>query len=161
MANKAAHKEEGRLFLPYRITSARRNIGKFLNDKGGSLPRDLYRTKGKHPANAFDRPEKRKVVVSLQLLSGHCQLNHSLNRIQAITNHRCPHCGRRDTPTRFLIYCPKYSIARRSIRNVLREEEMTPGKPKFLLDTPDPYPFLADFIESTPRFEHLKSYTNK
>lgn len=124
------------------------------------LDRSNYRTPGGKISAALDYLEKGKAAVVFQLRSGNCPLNHFLKRIQAVDDARCPHCWCKETTVHFLFYCPKYRRERRNFRNALKEAEIKTDTrtAEKLLDNPDVFPYLADYVVATNRFEHLQAY---
>lgn len=118
------------------------------------------KTTGKQIAAAFDTLEKGQAASIFQLRSGHCPLNHFLARIGIIPSNRRQHCGRKENTTHYLLYCPKYTKQRRHYCNALEEAEakIDTRRANLILDSPDKFPHLADFIISTGRFEHLRTY---
>lgn len=162
-AGKAAEAEGERFTLPVSLASTTQRVRLTFNDRGENLDRGSFRTPGRKIAAALDELEKGKAAAIFQLRSGHCPLNHFLKRIQATEDDRCPHCRRKETTTHYLIYCQKYKHKRRKFRNDLKEAEIkvdTRGADK-ILDNPNTYPYLADYIISTGRFEHLQVYIEK
>lgn len=87
-------------------------------------------------------------------------MNQFLARIKATPSDRCANCGRKETTIHYLLYCPKYTRERRAFRNALRDEEikLDTRRANIILDSPEVFPHLADFIVATNRFEHLQSY---
>lgn len=159
-AGTAAEFEGERNMLPYSWSSARKHVRQMYNRRGTNIDRENYRAKGKDIAKAFDNLEKGRAAAIFQLRSGHCPLNHFLARIQATESDRCLHCRRKETTTHFLLYCPQYTRHRRAFRNALKEAEvkLDTRRANLILDCPEAFPYLADFIASTNRFEHLQSY---
>lgn len=162
-ARKAAEAAGDRLILPFSLASTRQHVRLVFNDRGPHLERGSYRTPGRKIAAALDTLEKGRAAAIFQLRSGHCPLNHFLKRIQATEDDRCPHCKRKETPTHFLLYCEKYKRERRKFRNDLKEAEIKADtrRAEKLLNNPQIFPYLADYIISTGRFEHLQAYIEK
>lgn len=158
-----AEMSEGEQFtLPFSFSCARMHVKQTYNTRGADINTDGYKTPGKAIAKAFDALEKGKAAAIFQLRSGHCPLNQFLARIQAVPNDRCGHCGRKETTTHFLLYCPEYTRAQRLFRDALKEAEikLDTRRATVILDSPETYPYLADFIAFTNRFDHLRSYIN-
>lgn len=159
-AGEAAETDGDRFLLPFSLASAKQHVRTSFKNRQLTPQREPYRTKGKHIAGALDNLEKGQAAAIFQLRSGHCPLNSFLTRIQATPDDKCPHCRRRETPTHYLLYCPKYKHERRRFRNALKEAEINVDtrRAEKLLDTPSTFPYLADFIVATNRLEHLRKY---
>lgn len=159
-AGEAAMTEGERFILPFSLSCARLHVKQTYNTRGMEIDRDGYKTAGKAIAGALDSLEKGKAAAIFQLRSGHCPLNHFLARIKAVPHDRCVHCGRKETTIHFLLYCPRYTKARRAFRNALKEADikLDTRRANLILDSPEAFPYLADFIIATDRFEHLRTY---
>lgn len=159
-AGLAAESEGERFQLPFSLSCTRRHVKQTFNTRGEDINRDGYITLGRKIADAFDRLKKGRAAAIFQLRLGHCPLNHYLARINAVPNNRCINCGRKETTTHYLLYCPKYAKERRAFRNALKAEEikLDTRRANLILDCTEAYPYLADYIVATNRFEHLKSY---
>lgn len=155
--------EGHRLTLPFSLASANLHVRSTFSDRQQTTERGSYRTPGKQIAAALDGLEKGQAAAIFQLRSGHCPLNHFLKRIQASPDDRCPNCRRKETTVHFLLYCPKYSQERGMFRNALKEAEikLDTRRADKLLDDPRVFPYLAEYIVSTSRFEHLRKYVDK
>lgn len=163
MAKIAAESEGERHLLPFSISCTRLHVKRLFNTRGGDTDRKGFKTVGKLIAQGFDRLEKGQAAAIFQLRSGHNPLNHYLARIGVISSDRCQNCNRKETTIHFLLYCPQYTRERRRFRNALKEAEikLDTRRADLILDTPETFPYLADFILSTGRFEHLKQYVEK
>lgn len=124
MAKVAAETEGERNILPFSISCTRHHVKQTFNTRGGEADRVGFKTTGKRIAEVFDTMEKGQTAAIFQLRSGHNPLNQYLARIGATPSDRCKHCGRKETPVHFLLYCPKYSKERRRYRNALKEAEI-------------------------------------
>lgn len=162
-AGEAASTEGDRFLLPFSLARAKQHVRASFNTRQLTSQRKSYTTKGRYIAEALDNLEKGQAAAIFQLRSGHCPLNGFLTRIQAMTDDRCPHCRRKETPIHYLIYCPKYKRERRQFRNALKEAELKVDtrRAEKILDTPSSFPYLADYIVTTARFEHLRKYIEK
>lgn len=161
-ARTAADTKGERISLPFSFSCARWHVKRVYNTRGAHIDRGNLKTTGRKIAEAYDKLEKGQAAIIFQLRSGHSRLNQFLARINAKPNDRCPHCGRKETTIHFLLYCPQYRRQRRDYRNALREAEikLDTRRANIILDQPDGFPYLADFIASTNRFEHLQTYVD-
>lgn len=160
MAKLAAESEGDRHILPFSISCTRLHVRQTFKERGSVTDRPNLKSTGKLIAEALDRLEKGQAAAIFQLRSGHCPLNHYLARIGVIPSNRCQHCGRKETTTHYLLYCPKYSKERRGYRNKLKEAEikLDTRRAHLILDSPEGFQQLAEFILSTGRFDHLRQY---
>lgn len=162
-AGEAAITEGEWFLLPSSLASTWQHVKTTFNSRGTDIDRDGYKTTGKEIAKASDNLEKDQAAAIFQSRSGHCPLNHFFARIQVVKADRCQHCGRKETMIHFLNYFPKYAKARQMFRNNLREAEIKPDtrRANLILDSPDIFPYLAEFITFTNRFEHFHTYLEK
>lgn len=159
-ARSAAESEGEQFLLPFSLSCAKHHVKQIFNTRGNDIDRAGYKSAGKPIAEASNRLEKGKAGAIFQLRAGHCPLTNYLARINAVPNNCCIHCGRKETTIHFLLYCPKYMKERSAFRNTLKEEEikLDTRRANLILDCPTAFPYLADFIVSTHRFKHLRSY---
>lgn len=159
-AGLAAESEGERFQLPFSLSCTRRHVKQTFNTRGKTIDRNGYKTSGRKIADTLDKLEKGRAAAIFQLRLGHCPLNHFLAQINAVSNNQCTHCGRKENTIHFLLYCPKYTKEQRAFRNALKEEgiKLDTRRADLILDCPTAYPYLADYIVATNRFEHLKSY---
>lgn len=123
----------------------------------------LYKTKSKKIAEALQHLEKGQAVAIFQLRCGHCPLRKFLHRIEAEEHDKCTTCFATETPAHFLIYCKKFTQQQQTFRRRLKEEEIKTNinSAMTLLDNPKVFPHLAQYIQDTGRFPHLKSYIDE
>lgn len=162
-AGEAAEATTNRFVLPFSLASTKQHVRATFNNRQLTPQRGSYRTRGKFIAEALDKLEKGQAAAIFQLRSGHSPLNSYLARIQAAPDDKCPHCRRKETTTHYLLYCPKYTQERRRFRNALKEAEIKADtrRAEKILDNPLLFPYLADYIVSTNRFEHLRRYVEQ
>lgn len=125
-----------------------------------AVPNSPYKTKGKKISDALNQLEKGQAAAIFQLRCGHCPLRKFLYRIGVEEHNRCTTCFATETPAHFLVYCKKYTRQRRDFRKKLKEEDIkvNTNSAWAILDSPKTYPYLAQYIQDTERFIHLKSY---
>lgn len=162
MARIAAEAEGERILLPLSISSTRQYVKGLFNSRGDQTNRLTFKTTGKRIAEGYNRLEKGQAAAIFQLRAEHNPLNHYLARIGASPSDRCQHCSRKETTVHFLLYCPAYKRERRQFRNALKEAEIKidTRRAALLLDSPEVFPHLAEFVLSTNRFEHLRRYVD-
>lgn len=121
------------------------------------------KTQPRKVADALSRLEKGHAASIFQIRSGHCPLNEYLKRFNHHQTGRCDVCKSPETVSHFILYCKQFGRQRRAFRKQIREEEIkvNPFSLKSLLNTPEVYPRLADFILETGRFSYLKTYLDK
>lgn len=114
-------------------------------------------------ADALARLEKGQAASIFQIRSGHCPLNSYLRRFNHHPTGKCEKCGAPETVPHFILYCQRFKRQRWLLRKRLKDEEVkvNPYSLQSLLNTPDAYPILSQFILETGRFLYLKSYLDK
>ncbi|KAG0144176.1 hypothetical protein CROQUDRAFT_660343, partial [Cronartium quercuum f. sp. fusiforme G11] len=118
------------------------------------------RTPEKKIADAFNGLEKGQAAAIFQLRTGHCPLNAYLYRFKKSTTKYCRECGVPKTVAPFLLYCRKYRPQRWAFRMKVKTEKLGTNLNSVdsILDDPKVFPYLAQFIVDTSRFENLYSY---
>lgn len=131
--------------------------------KRGAVSIKRFKTKGRMIADALNQLEKGQAAAIFQLRCGHSPLRQFLHCIGAEEDDRCETCKVKETPTHFLIFCRRFTTQRQTFRKKLKEEKIkvNTNSAVKLLDTPKIFPYLAQFIEDTHRFIHLKTYLDK
>lgn len=158
-AREAAEDNEEQLLLPTSLGGLLRHSRKLIEKRGVvSIP--PYKTKSRYIADALNILGKGEAAAIFQLRCGHCPLKQYLHRIGREESDKCDECRVKETPTHYLIYCKRYTRQRRAFRRKLKEEEITVNinSAVAILDTPKVYPYLAEFIQETERFPHLRTY---
>ena len=111
----------------------------------GTLPSDNY-------LHIIDQLRRNQASLLTQLRTGHIPLNAILHRIKRSDTPDCPHCknGIRETIHHFLLTCPHYADARRSLRETLtRDSSSIP----FLLSARNGIPHLLRYVNDTNRLK--------
>lgn len=157
---KAEGKDESTI-LPISLGGLLRHTKE--NITRGARPITKYKTKSKHVAEALNRLEKGQAAVIFQLRCGHNPLRHFLHRIGVEETDKCDFCRVTENTTHFLIYCRRFKLQRQTFQKKLIDEEINVdiNSANKLLDTPAVFPYLAQFVEDTGRFTHLKTYIDK
>lgn len=94
-----------------------------------------------------------------QLRSGHCALNQFLYRINKIESPNCPTCKTPESVFHFLLICRKYKHERTILQqNIRKNVKVDPKSLRNLLDNPKSFRFLAQFLQSTGRFNNTFNY---
>lgn len=129
-------------------------------NKRGAVSTLPYKTKSRWIADALNKLEKGQAAAIFQLRCGHCPLRKYLHRIGVEDSNKCESCSAVETPAHFLIYCKKYTSQRKWFRTRLKEEKIKVNinSAVALLDTPQVFPLLAEFIQDTDRFHYLRTY---
>lgn len=155
-AKEAAEENTDPVMIPISLGCLLRHVKTTFNTRGASsiCP---YETKGRWIAEALNKLEKGQAATIFQLRSGHCPLNRFLHQIGVEKDNRCEECQAFETQAHFLIYCKKYTKEQRVFRKQLNEEgiKININLARKLLDTPNIYPLLAEFIKDTGRFFSL------
>lgn len=161
-AKEAAEGDMTPMILPISLGGLLRHSRKILNTRG-AVSIKQYKTKGKWIADALNKLEKGQAAAIFQLRCGHSPLKKFLHRIKAEENDKCDTCNAIETTAHFLVYCKKYTKQRQAFRKQIKKEKIKVdiNSAIKLLDTPKVYPYLAQFIENTGRFTHLKTYLDK
>lgn len=133
------------------------------NIKREVIPIKTFKKKAKYVAEALNKLEKGQAASIFQLRCGHCPLRKFLHQIGVEDDDKCDYCRVVESPNHFLIFCRKFSKQRQVFRQKLKEEHINIdiNSTTRLLDTPAVYPYLAQYIEDTGRFVHLKTYLDK
>lgn len=114
-------------------------------------------------ADALASLEKGHAASIFQLRSGHCPLNGYLKRFNHHLTGKCDKCWAPETVPHFILYCQRFKHQQRLLRKRLKEEEIkvNPYSLQSLLNTPNAYPLLSQFVLETGRFLYLKSHLDK
>ncbi|KAG0146907.1 hypothetical protein CROQUDRAFT_656704 [Cronartium quercuum f. sp. fusiforme G11] len=120
----------------------------------------LFKTPAKRIAEALNGLEKGQVSAIFQLRTGHCPLNANLYRFKKSPTKLCRGCGVSETVAHFILYCTKYRFQRRNFRLKVKAEKLRTNLKyvNVLLDDPKVFPYLAQFLLETGRFDNVCSY---
>jgi len=115
------------------------------NEIDGSLPSDDY-------LHIIDQLRRNQSSLLTQLRTGHIPLNEILYRIKRSDTPNCPHCqnGIRETIHHYLLACPHYVEARRTLQTKLGR--MASSIP-FLLGSRVGIPHLLRYVGDTNRLK--------
>lgn len=162
LAKLAATEQTNPFRLPASLGSVKKKCNTFFNTKSfpfrpGSKP---FITEPKKIAEMLLKMEKGRTAATMQLRAGHSPLNDHLYKRHLIDSPLCNICKTKETTEHFLIFCKKYKKARRRFRNRIREEKIKLNWNNALkiLDTPQVFFILLDFILETQRFVFFHSY---
>lgn len=162
LAKLAATEQSERWDLPASLGSVRKKCNSLYNLKQfpfrpGSKP---FTTEPKKIADALLKMEKSRTASISQLRAGHSPLNNHLYKRHLADSPLCNTCKVKETTEHFLIYCRTYKKARRRFRDKIREEGIRVNWNNALkiLDTPQTFLFLSDFILDTQIFVFFHSY---
>lgn len=113
--------------------------------------RKELKTQPRKIADSLSQLEKGHASSIFQLRSGHCSLNEYLKRFNHHSSGKCDVCKSPETVSHFLLYCRKFKHHRRQFRQRIREDEIkvNPFSLKSLLNTPEVYPKLSEFVQHT------------
>ncbi|MBW0471729.1 hypothetical protein O181_011444 [Austropuccinia psidii MF-1] len=119
-----------------------------------------FKTGSKKIAKKLGSLEKGIAALIHQLHAGHVPFNAYLTRIKSIQNDKCPRCGRKETINHFLLYCYAYKKERHKFRKSLIKTKCRAKfyKSDLILDSPDAFPVLGQYILDTNRFPYVRSY---
>ncbi|MBW0493081.1 hypothetical protein O181_032796 [Austropuccinia psidii MF-1] len=119
-----------------------------------------FKTKRKKIAEKLATLAKGIAALIHQLRAGDVPLNDHLTRIKSISNYKCPECSRRETINHFLLYCHAYRKARNKFRKTIIKNKMKTNfyKSELILDSPDAFLALGQYIMDTNRFPHIRNY---
>ncbi|MBW0488302.1 hypothetical protein O181_028017 [Austropuccinia psidii MF-1] len=119
-----------------------------------------FRTPPKLINKALDLLEKGPAATIDQLRTNHVPLNDYLHRIKRKDSPNCQFCSTRETPHHYLIKCPAFDDQRRHFTQQLIKHKikLNPKSLKSILDSPLAFPFLADFIIASNRFQYIRNY---
>ncbi|MBW0488786.1 hypothetical protein O181_028501 [Austropuccinia psidii MF-1] len=118
-------------------------------------PAQQLRIKFKTPApfiiEALDNLEKGLAATIHQLCTSHVPLNDYLHRIKQTKKPICETCNTLETPSHYLIICKNFRAQRKNFLKQLWKKRLrvNPRSAISILDNPQCYPLLADFILST------------
>lgn len=160
---KLAVSERTNLYqLPASLGSVKRKSNTFFNPKvfpfrPGSKP---FITKPKKIAEVLLKMEKGRTATIMQLRAGHSPLNDHLYKRRLVESPLCNICKVKETTEHYLIFCKKYKKARRLFRDRVREEKikLNWNNAMKILDTPQVFFILSDFILETQRFMFFHCY---
>ncbi|MBW0520159.1 hypothetical protein O181_059874 [Austropuccinia psidii MF-1] len=109
---------------------------------------------------ALDRLEKGPAATIHQLRMSHVPLNDYLHQIKRKDSPNYQFCNTRETPYHYLLKCPAFDDQRHHFtQQILKHKiRLNPRSLKSILDSPLAFPFLADFITSTNRFQYIQNY---
>lgn len=119
-----------------------------------------YQTRPKDISKGLLSLERGRAAVIFQLRAGHSPLNEHLFKRKLTNSPLCDHCKKLESTEHFLLYCSRYSRARRVFRSKLKKEEIKINwnNATKILDSPAVFFLLSEFILDTKRFVHFNSY---
>lgn len=160
-ASEAAKETDAQMILPISLGGLLRHTRSLFNQRR-VVSIQPFKTKGRKVAEALNNLQKGEAAAIFQLRCGHCPLKKFLHRIDREDTDRCEECHAKETTAHYLIYCKKYKHQRQIFRRKLKEEgiKVNINSAVDLLDTPKLFPYLAEFIQDTGRFPHLKRYVD-
>ncbi|MBW0494661.1 hypothetical protein O181_034376 [Austropuccinia psidii MF-1] len=121
-----------------------------------------FKTKRKTIAEKLGTLEKGAAALIHQLWAGHVPLNDHLTRIKSVSSYKCPNCGRRETINHFLLDCQAYRKAKNKFRKTIIKNKLKTNfyKSELILDSPDVFLILGQYIIDTNQFPHIRNYLN-
>ncbi|MBW0521937.1 hypothetical protein O181_061652 [Austropuccinia psidii MF-1] len=124
------------------------------------LARIKFKTSPKLIIQSLDQLEKGLAATIHQLRSEHAPLNAYLHRIRQIDSPLCPHCNTLETTYHYLITCKQFQQPRKELKKKIRKHRLrlNPNSHTSILDNPNVFPILADYIISTARFRYIRNY---
>lgn len=162
LAKEATKKQDEGIFLPSSLGSLKQEVNKAFNVKWLTLKpgKNRYRTKPKDIAKSLLDLERGRSSAIFQLRAGHSPLNAHLFRRDLIDSPLCDHCKKIESTDHFLLYCSRFKKARREFRLNLKKEKIKVNWNNSikLLDSPQVFSLLSDFILRTKRFVHFHTY---
>lgn len=125
----------------------------------------LFRTSPKKIWEALSKLEKGRASIIFQLRLGHIALNAYLfkHNIESIPSPNCNSCNVPETTDHFLVCCRRFQKQRNASRQAIKKEEIkiSPYNLSKLIDCPDIFFLLSDFVLSTNRFPHFRSFISE
>jgi hypothetical protein len=162
LAGEAASNQTGTMALQSSLGSFRRRTKELTDAK--SFPfkpgSKQYKSKAKAISKGLEELKKGATAAIFQLRAGYSPLNEHLFKRKLTPSPLCSTCGIRENTNHFLLYCRRFSKARKAMRARMREEKIKINwtNASLLLDSPQVFPYLAEFILDTKRFVHFHSY---
>lgn len=128
--------------------------------KRGAVHIKKFKTQGKYIADTLNNLEKGQAAAIFQLRCGHNPLRSFLHQIGVNKSSKCEVCNVTENTTHFLIFCKRFRTQQQVLRARLKEKKtwVDINSATKLLDTTVVFPYLAQYIEDTGRFTHLKTY---
>ncbi|MBW0517154.1 hypothetical protein O181_056869 [Austropuccinia psidii MF-1] len=124
------------------------------------LARIKFKTTPKLITQSLDQLEKGLAATIHQLRSEHAPLNAYLHRIRQIDSPLFPHCKTLETTYHYLITCKQFQQPRKQLKKQIHKHRLrlNPNSHTSILDNPNVFPILADYIISTARFQYIRNY---
>lgn len=109
--------------------------------------------------------DKGRASIIFQLRSGHIALNAYLYKhgCDTISSPNCPHCKVPETTDHFLVRCKRFQSQRNVFRQAIKKQEIkiNPYNSAKLIDHPDVFYLLSEYVLCTNRFLHFKTYIDE
>lgn len=125
----------------------------------------LFRTPPKEIWTALANLEKGRASIIFQLRSGHIALNAYLHKYKGDSTHspNYPVCQIPETTDHFLVRCRRYQRQRNQFRQALKKEEIkvNPYISSKLIDHPEAFFLLSEYVLSTSRFPHFRTFIDE
>ncbi|KAG0140012.1 hypothetical protein CROQUDRAFT_665735 [Cronartium quercuum f. sp. fusiforme G11] len=161
-AKGAAMTDRSRTILPMSLASLLQTTWNELSFSASEFSSHSLnlKTSAKKIADAYNKLEKGQAAAIFQLRTEHCPLNDYLYRFKWSKTKYCSTCGVPETVPHFLLYCRRYRSQCALFRTKVKMEKLRLNfhNANAILDAPIAFPYLAEFVLSTGRFEHLNSY---
>lgn len=164
-AKQATEYEEVDIHLNTNLSSLKRIVKSSLKPGAESLITNkpfIFRTPPIKIWKALANLEKGRVSIIFQLRSGHIALNAYLfkHANKSVSSPNCSKCNVPETVDHFLVRCKRFHRQRQIFRQTLKEEniKINPFNSKKLIDRPEIFFHLSNFVLQTERFHHFRSY---
>ncbi|KAG0142372.1 hypothetical protein CROQUDRAFT_97597 [Cronartium quercuum f. sp. fusiforme G11] len=161
-AKRAAKADGRKTTLPRSFANLLQATWQALRIPSSDFPKHVpsFKTPAEKIADALNDLEKGRAATIFQLRTGHCPLNDYRQRFKKSPMKYCRTCGVPENVPHFLLYCRNYRPQRAAFRKRVKAEKLRTNlfAANAMLDDPMVFPFLADFVLETGRFEHLRSY---
>lgn len=161
-AKQMAEKEARNQLTPYSLSKLLQVTRELFHLKTAKLQTGQkgLRTQPRKVADALALLEKGEAATIFHLRSGHSPLNSYLHRFKQHDTGNCDQCKIPESVAHFVLHCASYKQQQRYFRTRIKEEKIkvNPFSLPSLLNTPQVYPLLAEFVLETKRFQFLKKY---
>lgn len=168
-AKEAAKSENFEVMLSTSLSILKRSIKNFINPNQEFFHTDkpyIFKTPPKKIWEVLAKLEKGRASIIFQLRSGHIALNAYLfkhNLTESITSPNCEACNVPENTDHFLTRCRRFQRQRNSLRISIKKDKIkvNPYSSASLIDCPDVFFHLSEFVLHTNRFQHFKSFVDE
>lgn len=168
-AKEAAQSENIEVILSTNLSTLKRTIKSLIIPPPETFHTDkpfIFKTPSAKIWKTLAKLEKGRASVIFQLRSGHIALNAYLfkhSSKESITSPNCDTCRVPENTDHFLIRCRRFQRQRNSFHQAIKKDKIkiNPFNSSALIDCPDVFFHLSEYVLQTNRFPHFKSFVDE